>query len=68
MVLIGEVLDTVVTRAPIGHPLFSELELNPSATAALAIKDKIIQVRSLSDVEEIWAELEKGTAPNFLQT
>ena len=60
MVLIGEVLDTVVTRAPIGHPLFSELELNPSATAALAIKDKIIQVRSLSDEEEIWAELEKA--------
>src|SRR5216684_1740914 len=26
MVLIGEVLDTVVTRAPIGHSLFSELE------------------------------------------
>src|SRR5215472_16849127 len=28
MVLISEVLDNVVTRAPIGHSLFSELELN----------------------------------------
>src|SRR5712664_1120055 len=52
MVLIGEVLDTVVTRAPIEHSLFSELELNPSTTAALAIKDGIIQVRSISDEEE----------------
>jgi hypothetical protein len=60
MVLIGEVLDTVVTRAPIGHSLFSELELNPSATAALAIKDQVIQVRAVSDEEEIWAELEKA--------
>jgi hypothetical protein len=60
MVLIGEVLDTVVTRAPIEHSLFFELELNPSATAALAIKDRIIQVRSISDEEEIWAELEKA--------
>src|SRR5258708_10517085 len=48
MVLIVEVLDTVVTRPPIGHPLFSELELNPSATAALAINDRIIQVRTAS--------------------
>lgn len=60
MVLIGEVVDTVVTGAPIGHSLFSELELNPSATAALAIKDKVIQVRAISDEEEIWAELEKA--------
>ena len=60
MVLIGEVLDTVVTRAPIEHSLFSELELNPSATAALAVKDRIIQVRSISDEEELWAELEKA--------
>lgn len=60
MVLIGEVLDTVVTRAPIGHSLFSELELNPAATAALAIKDKVIQIRALLDEEEIWAELEKA--------
>src|SRR4029077_6609578 len=54
MVLIGEVLDNVVTRAPIGHSLFSELEVNPRATSAVAIKDKVIQVRSISDDEEIW--------------
>src|SRR5260221_713319 len=42
MVLIGEVLDNVVTRAPIDHSLFSELELNPAAAAALAIKDRTI--------------------------
>jgi hypothetical protein len=60
MVLIGEVLDNVVTRAPIGHSLFSELEVNPRATSAVAIKDKIIQVRSISDDEEIWTELEKS--------
>jgi len=59
MVLIGEVLNNVVTRAPIGHSLFSELELNPAATT-LAIKDKTIQVRSISDEEEIWTELEKA--------
>ena len=60
MVLIGEVLDNVVTRAPIGHSLFSELELNPAATTALATNDKRIQVRSISDEEEIWTELEKA--------
>ncbi len=59
MVLIGEVLDNVVTRAPVEHSLFSELELNPAATA-LTIKDRTIQVRSISDEEEIWAELEKA--------
>jgi hypothetical protein len=59
MVLIGEVQDNVVTKAPIGHSLFSELELNPAATA-LAIRDRMIQVRSISDEEEIWAELEKA--------
>ena len=68
MVLIGEVLDNVVTRAPIGHSFFSELEVNPRATSAIAIKDKIIQVRSISDDEEIWTELEKSTELNFLQT
>jgi hypothetical protein len=60
MVLIGEVLNNVVTRAPIGHSLFSELELNPSATATLAIRDKTIQVKSISDEEEVWTELEKA--------
>ena len=60
MVLIGEVLDNVITKAPIGHSLFSELEVNPAAESALAIKDKIIQVRSISDDEEIWSELEKA--------
>ena len=60
MVLIGEVLDNVVTRAHIGHSLFSELEVNPAATSALAIRDKIIQVRSIADEEEIWTELEKA--------
>jgi hypothetical protein len=60
MVLIGEVLDNVVTRAPIGHSLFSELELDPAATIALAIKGKTIQVRSIADEEEIWTELEKA--------
>src|ERR1700730_7289895 len=44
MVLIGEVLDNVVTRAPIGHSLFSQLELNPAATTALTIKDSTIHV------------------------
>ncbi len=29
MVLIGEVLDNVVTKAPIRHSLFSQLELDP---------------------------------------
>jgi hypothetical protein len=53
------VQDNVVTRAPIGHSLFSELELNPAATT-LAIKNRTIQVRSISDEEEIWAELEKA--------
>jgi hypothetical protein len=52
MVLIGEVLDNVVTRAPIGHSLFSQLELNPEATTALVINDKTIQVSSISDEEE----------------
>ncbi len=60
MVLIGEVLDNVVTRAPIDHSLFSELELNPAAAAALAIKDRTIRVRSISDEEEIWAQLEEA--------
>jgi len=60
MVLIGEVLDNVVTRAPIGHSLFSQLELNPEGLSALAIKDKTVQVRSISDEEEIWTELEKA--------
>jgi hypothetical protein len=60
MVLIGEVVDNVVTRAPIGHSLFSEIELNPAAATALAIKDKTIQVKAISDEEEIWTELEKA--------
>src|SRR4029077_20200212 len=49
MVLIGEVLDNVVTRAPIGHSLFSELELNPESTTPLTINDKTVKVRSISD-------------------
>src|SRR5262249_1759527 len=60
MVLIGEVLNNVVTPAPIGHSLFSELVLNPNATEALAITGTTIQVRSISDEEEIWSELEKA--------
>jgi hypothetical protein len=60
MVLIGEVLDNVVTRAPIAHSLFSELELNPAATTRLEIRDKTIQVKSISDEEEVWTELEKA--------
>lgn len=60
MVLIGEVLNNVVTKAPIEHSLFSELELNPAATRGIAIKDRTIQVRSISDEEEIWAEIEKA--------
>jgi len=60
MVLIGEVLDNVVTRAPIGHSLFSELELNPAATAILTIRDKTVQIKSVLDEEAIWIELEKA--------
>jgi hypothetical protein len=60
MVLIGEVLDNVVTKAAIGHALFSELVLDPSATAALVINNGIIQVRAISDEEEVWTELEKA--------
>ncbi len=60
MVLIGEVLDNVVTRTPIGHSLFSELELNPAATAALTIRDKTVQIKSVLDEEAIWIELEKA--------
>jgi hypothetical protein len=59
MVLIGEVLNNVVTKAPIGHSLFSEIELNPSAPVGLAVKDQTIQVRSISDEEAIWDDLEK---------
>jgi hypothetical protein len=60
MVLIGEVLDNVITKAPIGHSLFSELELDPTSTTALAINDKAIRISSTSDEEEIWSELEKA--------
>jgi hypothetical protein len=59
MVLIGEVLNNVVTKAPIGHSLFSELELNPSAPVGLAVEDQTIRVRSISDEEAIWDDLEK---------
>ena len=67
MVLIGEVLDNVVTRAPIGHSLFSELELNPAATTILAIRDKTVQIKSILDEETIWIELEKALryGPSF---
>jgi hypothetical protein len=60
MVLIGEVQDNVVTRIPIGHSLFSELEVNPAAETPLAIKDKTIQVKSIADEEGIWTELEQA--------
>jgi len=60
MVLIGEVVDNVVTKAPIYHSLFSELELNPAADGALEIRDKTIQVKSISDEEGIWDGLEKA--------
>ena len=59
MVLIGEVLDNVTTKAPIGHSLFSEVELDPTSTTALAINDKTIRINSTSDEEAIWSELEK---------
>jgi hypothetical protein len=60
MVLIGEVLDNVVTKAPIGHSLFSEIELDPMSTTALTINDKAIRINSISDEEAIWSELEKA--------
>lgn len=59
MVLIGEVLDNVITKAQIGHSLFSEIELDPTSTTALAINDKAIRINSTSDDEAIWSELEK---------
>jgi hypothetical protein len=58
MVLIGEVFDNVVTKAPIGHSLFSEIELDPTTTTSLSIKDKTIQVKSIADEEDIWTALE----------
>jgi hypothetical protein len=60
MVLIGEVLDNVITKAPIGHSLFSEIELDPMSTTALTINDKAIRINSISDEEAIWSELEKA--------
>jgi hypothetical protein len=60
MVLIGEVLDNVVTKESIGHSLFSEIELNPASSAPLTINGTAIHVNSVSDDEAIWAELEKA--------
>jgi hypothetical protein len=60
MVLIGEVLDNVITKAPIGHSLFSELELNPTSAAALTVNGKTVHVNSISNEEAVWAELERA--------
>lgn len=60
MVLIGEVLDNVTTKAPVGHSLFSEIELDPTSSTVLTINDKAIRIRSISDEEAIWTELEKA--------
>jgi hypothetical protein len=60
MVLIGEVLDNVITKEPIGHSLFSEIELNPTSSTALMVNGKTIQVNSISNEEAIWSELEKA--------
>jgi len=59
MVLIGEVLDNVITRESIGHSLFSEIQLNPTSSMPLTVNGKTIQVNSISDDEAIWSELEK---------
>jgi hypothetical protein len=58
MVLIGEVLDNVITREPIGHSLYSEIELNPAGSSPLTIDGKAIRVNSVSDEEMIWSQLE----------
>ena len=65
MVLIGEVLDNVITKAPIGHSLFSELELNPTSSTALAVSGKTIQVNSISNEEAVWAQLEKAVGADL---
>lgn len=58
MVLIGDVINDVVTKAIINHSLFSEIELNPTSSTTLAINGKTIQVNSVTDEEIVWAELE----------
>ncbi|HLV89422.1 MAG TPA: hypothetical protein VKV39_20735 [Candidatus Sulfotelmatobacter sp.] len=60
MVLIGEVLDNVLTKAEIGHSLFSQVVLDPATKTALTINGNTIQISSMSDEEEIWNELEKA--------
>jgi hypothetical protein len=60
MVLIGEVLNNVITKESIGHSLYSEIELNPASSAAVTINGTTIQVNSVSDEEKIWAELEEA--------
>lgn len=60
MVLIGEVVNNVITKAPVGHALFSEIELDPNSSTVLAINDKAIRINSISDEEAIWSELEKA--------
>src|ERR1700674_4778382 len=60
MVLIGEVLDNVITKAPVGHSLFSEIELDPMITPALTINNKAIRINSIYDEGEIWSELKKA--------
>jgi hypothetical protein len=60
MVLIGEIQNKVITKEPIAHSLFSEIELNPTCSMALTLNDKTIQVNSISDEEVIWSELEKA--------
>jgi hypothetical protein len=60
MVLVGEVLDNVVTREEIGHSLFSEISLNPTSSTTLSITNGTIEVKSILDEEELWSELEKA--------
>jgi hypothetical protein len=60
MVLIGEVRDNVITKEPIGHSLFSEIELNPTSSTALTVNGKTVLVNSVSDEEAIWSELERA--------
>ena len=65
MVLIGEVHDMVMTTEPIGHELFSELQLDPTAGKAMALHGRTITVNSVTDDEALWDSLEKLHGENL---
>jgi hypothetical protein len=58
MVLVGEIDDSVKSSEEVGHKLFSEIVLDPTAKALLSVKGGVITIQSAADEEQLWVELQ----------